>query len=35
VAEEYSDPERLDNIWVYDDGIVKGMLHIEGIPLKA
>lgn len=30
VAEEYSRPERLNNIFVYDDGIVKGMLHMEG-----
>lgn len=30
VAEEYSRPEKLDNIFVYDDGIVKGMLHMEG-----
>ncbi len=27
VAGECSD--LLDNIWVYDDGIVKGMIHIE------
>lgn len=30
VAEEYSRPEKLDSIFVYDDGIVKGMLHMEG-----
>lgn len=30
VAEEYSSPEKLNNIFVYDDGIVKGMLHMEG-----
>lgn len=29
VAEEYSSPERLDNIFVYDDGIVKGLIHME------
>lgn len=29
LAEEYGKPEILDNIWVYDDGIVKGMIHIE------
>ncbi len=28
VAENYSTPEILENIWVYDDGIVKGMIHI-------
>ena len=30
VAEEYLRPEKLNNIFVYDDGIVKGMLHMEG-----
>jgi len=31
LAREYMDhPETLRNIWVYDDGIVKGMLHVEG-----
>ena len=30
LVEEYGRPEILDNIWVYDDGIVKGMIHIEG-----
>ncbi|WP_026511109.1 GNAT family N-acetyltransferase [Butyrivibrio sp. LC3010] len=30
VAKEYGNPKRLDNTWVYDDGIVKGMIHIEG-----
>nr|WP_297707207.1 GNAT family N-acetyltransferase [uncultured Butyrivibrio sp.] len=29
LAEEYGKPETLDNIWVYDDGIVKGMIHVE------
>ena len=29
VAEQYAVPERLEKIWVYDDGIVKGLLHIE------
>ena len=28
VAKQYSDPEVLSRIWVYDDGIVKGMIHI-------
>lgn len=29
VAEEYSDPEILDNIWVYEaEGIVKGLIRI-------
>lgn len=23
------DPARLDALWVYDDGIVKGLIHIE------
>ncbi len=30
VAEQYKVPELLNNIWVYDDGIVKGMIHMEG-----
>ena len=34
VAEEYSKPEILNNIFVYDDGIVKGLIHIEGKELK-
>ena len=30
VTEKYAKPEILDHIWVYDDGIVKGLIHIEG-----
>ena len=30
VADEFNDPELLDKVWVYDDGIVKGMIHLEG-----
>ncbi|MBO4919180.1 MAG: GNAT family N-acetyltransferase [Erysipelotrichaceae bacterium] len=30
VAEKYAKPEVLGHIWVYDDGIVKGLVHIEG-----
>lgn len=31
MAEEYiEDPGKLENIWVYDDEFVKGMIHIEG-----
>lgn len=30
VSQEYDKQEILDNMWVYDDGIVKGMIHIEG-----
>ena len=30
VAEQYAHPEMLDEIWVYDDGIVKGLIHIRG-----
>ena len=30
VAEKYKSPDILDNIWVYDDGIVKGLIHIGG-----
>lgn len=35
VAKEYFDhPELLSQIWVYDDGIVKGMIHIAGREVK-
>lgn len=34
VAEEYAAPEILDHIWVYDDGIVKGMIHIENEEIR-
>ena len=30
VADEFKDLELLDKVWVYDDGIVKGMIHLEG-----
>ena len=30
VANEFNDPELLNKVWVYDDGIVKGMMHLEG-----
>ncbi len=30
VAGEFNDPELLDKVWVYDDGIVKGMIHMAG-----
>ena len=30
VADEFKDPELLDKVWVYDDGIVKGMIHMAG-----
>ena len=31
VAREYQeDPAKLDVVWVYDDGFVKGLIHIEG-----
>ena len=31
VAEQYSEPEILENIWVYEaDGIVKGLIRIVG-----
>lgn len=30
LAKDYmDDPDKLKNIWVYDDGIVKGMIHIH------
>ena len=34
VAEEYRDPAILGNMFVYDDGIVKGLLRIEGDELR-
>ncbi|MDO4322624.1 MAG: GNAT family N-acetyltransferase [Lachnospiraceae bacterium] len=34
VAEAYVAPDILDHIWVYDDGIVKGLIHIEGEEIK-
>ena len=31
LAKDYMDhPEKLENIWVYDDEFVKGMIHIDG-----
>ena len=30
VADEFKDPKLLEKVWVYDDGIVKGMIHLEG-----
>ena len=34
VAQEYAAPEILGHIWVYDDGIVKGLLHLEGDEIR-
>lgn len=35
VAQEYLDhPEILNLIWVFDDGIVKGLIHIAGEEVK-
>lgn len=34
VAKEYANPNILNHIWVYDDGIVKGLVHIEGEEIK-
>lgn len=34
VAKEYSANEMLEHIWVYDDGIVKGMIRIDGAEIK-
>lgn len=35
LAQEYlAHPEELENIWVYEDGFVKGMLHVEGQELR-
>ncbi len=30
VADEFKNPELLGKVWIYDDGIVKGMIHLEG-----
>ena len=30
VAKKYANADILDNMLVYDDGIVKGLIHIEG-----
>ncbi|WP_330387691.1 GNAT family N-acetyltransferase [Butyrivibrio fibrisolvens] len=30
VIDEFMDSELLDKVWVFDDGIVKGMIHLEG-----
>ena len=30
VQDYIANPEKLQNIWVYDDEFVKGMFHIEG-----
>ena len=30
VAKKYAEPGILDHMFVYDDGIVKGLIHIEG-----
>ncbi len=30
LVEKYGMPKIIENLWVYDDGIVKGMIHIEG-----
>lgn len=35
VLDYMSNPERLENIWVYDDGIVKGMVHIKAENLQS
>lgn len=34
VAEEYAAPGMLEHIWVYDDGIVKGLIHVEDEEIK-
>lgn len=34
VAREYAAPERLEQMWVFDDGIVKGLMRIEGEEIK-
>ena len=34
VARQYAAPEILGRLWVYDDGIVKGLIHIEGEEIR-
>ena len=34
VAEEYGAPDILSQIWVYDDGIVKGLIRVEGEEIR-
>lgn len=35
LAKDYIDhPEKLENIWVYEDGFVKGMIHINGTQIE-
>ena len=35
LAQEYiENSEELENIWVYDDEFVKGMIHVEGAQIK-
>lgn len=34
MAEKYAVPEILNHIWVWDDGIVKGLIHIEGVEVS-
>ncbi|MEY8395560.1 GNAT family N-acetyltransferase [Lachnospiraceae bacterium 45-P1] len=34
VAEAYALPDIFNHIWVYDDGIVKGMIRIEGKEIR-
>ena len=35
VAREYSDTDVLGSVWVYDDGIVKGLMHISGEEIET
>ena len=35
VAEEYRNPDILNHVWVYDDGIVKGMIQIKDQEIKT
>ena len=34
MAEAYALPDIFNHIWVYDDGIVKGMIRIEGKEIR-
>ena len=34
IAKQYDNADILNNMWVYDDGIVKGLIHIDGNEVK-
>lgn len=34
VVQEYASPEIFEHLWIYDDGIVKGVIRIEGEEIR-